>query len=143
MSELHKGLRAHLVSATETAPLLAKEDASQVDRVFPMVIPQKRTGGPKQLPCVVYAITIDPRQVTQCGSSNLILGTVTLDCYSSKYDEAHALANAVRASLIDFRGLLGAIVRVRAASLQSELDLSDIEPGLYRVQQTWAIWHLE
>jgi hypothetical protein len=56
--------------------------------------------------------------------------------------EASELADAVRAALLGYRGLMGG-VQVRDVSLDSETTLDDIEPGLYRVAQFWLIWHEE
>lgn len=141
MSILHKALVAELRSNTITGSILIEDDS--LIRCYPLVIPQKRPNGPAQIPAVVYATAGVERQVTQCGTNPVVRSILTLDCYAATYDQARELANAVRTVLVDFRGLLGAIVEVRAANLQSEFDLSDIEPGLYRVSQTWAIWHLE
>lgn len=142
MTELHKALKAELIGHTATAGYLAGTVPAP-DRFYPLVIPQKRRDGPQIMPAVVYALGNVDRGTTQCGTDVLIRSLCTLDCYSLKYDEAKDLAAAVRGVLLDFRGMLGAMIEVRAANLQSEFDLSDIEPGLYRVQQTWAIWHLE
>jgi hypothetical protein len=81
--------------------------------------------------------------VKYCGTDNLVQTRIALDNYSSDYDEAVELAWSVRQVLIDFRGLLGGVVSVRAASLENEFELVEFDPGLYRVSQAWVFWHLE
>lgn len=139
---LHEGLVAQLLADTVTAAFLVGDD-SEHNRVYPLVMPQKIPRGPSQTPCVVYQTRSVDRQVTYCGTSGLIRTMLQLDCYSSTYTEAKQLADAVRTSLIDFRGSLGGVVSVRHAALESEFDLQDPEPGLYRVSQNWVFWHEE
>lgn len=136
---LGSALRVELAGHTATATFLA----GTPDRVFPQVIPQKVPGGAAQIPAVVYERRVVQRQVTYCGTSGLVRTTVSLDCYAASYDEAQDLAAAVRGALIDYSGLLGGIVDVRAASLDTEFDVQDFEPGLYRVSQSWTFWHTE
>lgn len=136
---LHEGLVAELVSSTNTATYLAGDP----DRVYPLVIPQKKPRGAAQTPCTVYETRNVERQVTYCATSGLVRSTIQLDHYSPDYNEVKRLAEAVRQALQDFRGMLGGLVDVRAASLETEFDLQDFEPGLYRVSQSWAFWHVE
>lgn len=137
-----QGLRKALVDAPETARYIAGT-GTDPDRVFPMVIPQKIPGGAPQMPCVVYQNQSVERQQTYCETSKLVLARMALDIYATTYDEAKLLADAVRRVLQDFEGLLGGIVDVRNAALESELELQDIEPGLFRVTQSWAFWYVE
>lgn len=136
---LHEAIRNELTTSTVTAGYLA----GVPDRVYPLVIPQKKAGGAAQTPCVVYRQDDVETDLTYCGVSGLTLTTMELNSYATSYDEAKQLAKAVRAVLSDYKGLLGGIVGVRAAKLETELDLDDPEPGLYRVMQTWQIWHEE
>ena len=139
---LGDGLKAELVASTATAAYLAGVGGAP-DRVYPLVIPQKKPQGFSQIPAVVYARNSVERQLLYCGTSGLVRTRVSLDCYDDTYAGAQELAAAVRETLQDFQGLLGAIVDVRNASLETEIDLQDIEPGLYRVSQSWAFWHVE
>ena len=136
---LHKGLVVHLTTDAVVGPLVL----GPINRVFPMVIPQAKRGGAPTVPAVVYDLRAVARLVTYCGTSGLVQSTVTIDCYAVDYDTAKELAAAVRRSLIDFKGLLGGLVDVRYVSLQSEFDVQDIEPGLFRVSQSWLFWHTE
>jgi len=136
-----EALKIHLVQATPTAAYLA--GAPDPDRVYPLIIPQKKPRGPAQVPCVVYRISGVDRQQLYCGTSSTVPTRMELDSYAIDYDEAHALADAVKAVLQDFRGMLGGIVALKNATLENEIDLQDIDPGLFRVNQSWAFWHLE
>lgn len=104
-------------------------------RVYPGVIVQ----GSEQ-PCLVYNKQGRDRQQLFCGTDGLMMTRVDIDCYASSYRQSVNLANAVTAALLDFSGTMFG-TRVPRVFLESEFDLSDIEPGLYRQSQTWAIWH--
>jgi hypothetical protein len=132
---LHEAIKAHL----EADPAVL---AISAGRFYYLLIPQK-TATTTRIPCVVYNRSGVDRQVTHCGTTDLLRTSVTLDCYATTLATAHDLADAVRQALIDFSGVLGGSLPVRAASLESEDDLSDIEPGLYRVFQSWTFWHSE
>jgi hypothetical protein len=106
-------------------------------RVFPGVIPQ----GAAQ-PAIVYAKRGRNRQQLFCGTDGLKRTRVDIDCYATSYRQSVLLANAVTAVLEDFSGTMGT-TRVPRIFLESETDLSDLEPGLYRQSQSWAIWHRE
>lgn len=104
-------------------------------RMYPGIIPQ---GGAQ--PCVVYNKDGRTRQQLYCGVDGLLLTRITLDCYARRYIDSVALANAVTAALEDFSGDMAG-TRVPRIFLENEIDLSDVEPGLYRQSQTWAVWH--
>lgn len=104
-------------------------------RMYPGVIPQ---GGLQ--PCIVYAKTSRTRQQLFCGTDGLLLTRIDIDCYAKRYIESVALANAVTAALQDFSGDMAGLA-VPRVFLENEIDLSDIEPGLYRQSMTWALWH--
>jgi hypothetical protein len=106
-------------------------------RVFPGVIPQS-----SEQPCIVYNKQSRGRQQLFCGTDGLKVTRMDIDCYAVSYRQSVELANAVTAALQDFSGTMGT-TRVPRVFLETELDLSDIEPGLYRQSQTWAIWHRE
>ncbi len=139
MPMLHEALKAELIANTGTNAYIG----GTPNRVFPLVIPQQVPRGTQTTPCVVYEQRDCRRAISYCDTDKLVRTTIVLDCYSTEYDEAKALAQAVRLALIDFFGLLGGIVLVRAASLESEFDVQDFEPGLFRVNQTWVFWHVE
>lgn len=139
---LHIALEHHLVSDTSTQQYLSGDP----NRVYPGVIPQKKPRGPAQTPCVVYELRSVDRQVKYCGTDGLVRSIMTLDCYAVTYNDAKILAKAVYDSLRDFRGEMGPVggrVFVKTANLETEFDVQDFEPGLYRVSQSWSIWHAE
>lgn len=114
-------------------------------RIHPQVIPQRIPAGVPRVPAVVYSVSGVQRGVAYCGTDRLVRAAVAIDAYAQGYDAARALAAAVRTALVDFSGTMGTstTVPVRTANIETEIDLMDIEPGLYRVSQQWAIWHEE
>jgi hypothetical protein len=118
-------------------------------RVFPIVIPQTVYTEATKLPCLVYTVDTNERQVTYDGTNELVEGAVEISCYSRSYKTAQSLAAAVRTCLLDFIGILQAntspitSVRVSAIHLDGENNLMDEEPGLYRVLQRYVVWYVE
>jgi hypothetical protein len=137
-----EALKRELVTSTVTAAYVAGVGGAP-DRVYPLVIPQKKPGGAAQVPAVVYSVSATERQKLYCGTDGTVRTRLSLDSYATTYEEARALADAVRGVLEDFRGLLGGTLEVQDATLETEIDLMDIEPGLYRVSQSWAVWHTD
>lgn len=136
---LYDAVYEHLLQNTATAAYLA----GTPNRVFPLVIPQTQPRGAPKVPCVVFTTIAVERQQKYCGTDGLVRARVTLDYYAKTYGEATQLAAAGRHALLDYNGMLGGVVFVRHASLDTELDVLDPEPGLYRVSQSWSIWHVE
>lgn len=108
-------------------------------RIWPLVIPQSDRGQ-QRVPCIVYQLIDRQRAVRYCGTDELAEAIYQVDAYAKRYNDAKVLAAAVQAVLIDFRGLMGSYF-VHQCSITSELDLQDPEPGLYRVNMTFSIWH--
>jgi hypothetical protein len=133
---LHQAIKNHLATDTSVEALID-------GRFFYRMIPQKIETGPPRMPCVVYSRGGVERQVTYCETSGLVRTSATLDIYALRLTESRDIARAVRQALIDYRGFLGGLVMVKAASLENEFDLDDLEPGLYRVNQSWTFWHSE
>lgn len=134
-----EALFAHLRNDLGVAALV--QDSS-VYRIYPLVIPQK-LDAIAQMPAIVYSLDSAARSVGYCGTFKTVDRGATIDCYALSYAGAHQVADAVTASLLDFRGQLGGLVFVHTANLITALDLQDIEPGLFRVSQSWSIWHSE
>jgi hypothetical protein len=111
-------------------------------RVFPLVVPQRSAQATLRHPCLVYARLDVRRQQKFCETDGLVRSLFQLDCYAPTYAESTAVASVTRAALIDFRGMMGA-VRVRAVFLDSQGDLVEPDPGLYRVVQRFILWHDE
>jgi hypothetical protein len=141
MSLLHAALFAELQDNAAVAALVGEESDA---RIWRSMVPQRlEFGGEDRLPCVVLNVGSLSRQVANCGTVATVEARVQIDCYSADHDEAWSLAAAVRSALLDFRGMLGGALRVRAASIESETEILDPEPGVYRVMQSWQIWHKE
>lgn len=135
---IHQALFQHLTADAGVAALVAA-------RINPLVIPQRIAATSVRVPAVVYSISGVERGVSYCGTDDLVRTTIAIDCYAAGYDAARALATAVRTALVDFSGPMGSatVVPVRTCNIETEFDLMDIEPGLYRVSQQWTIWHEE
>lgn len=139
---IHVALEYYLAANSLTQVYLA----GSPNRIYPGVIPQKVPRGATQTPCVVYELRSVDRQVRYCGTDHTIRSVMTLDCYATDYNSAKALAQAVYYALRDFRGQMGPpgdTTFVKTANLETEFDVQDLEPGLYRVSQSWSIWHEE
>lgn len=138
---IHQPLSLRL-RAWPALALLIGTGASQ--RYFEGTLGQKAEGGPARIPAVlIRSIDITDRQVVYCGTVGTTRAAVMIDCYDAGARGAWALAGAVRGALLDFRGIMGGTLKVRACSLELETELDDPDPGLYRVRQNWAVWFLE
>lgn len=138
---LYSAMYEHMLANTAMNALIANPPNN--NRFYPLVIPQKNKGGEAATPCVVFTTIAVARQVTYCGTNDLVRSRITLDYYATTYAMARTLADAGRQALLDYKGLLGGVVSVRAASLETDFDVQDPDPGLYRVSQSWSIWHEE
>jgi len=132
---MYEGLFDYLSKNTGVKALVSS-------RIFPLVIPQATAATLLLQPCLVYSRLDVRRQQKFCGTDGLVRSEFQLDCYATTYAGSQNLAAATRAALIDFRGTMGA-VDVRATFLDSEQDLVEPDPGLYRVVQRFILWHDE
>ena len=118
-------------------------------RIYPLVIPQTVYSEATKRPCIVYSFDSKGRQIRFSGTDTLVEGRFTIDCYATTYSEAQDLAEAVRGVLVDYSGTMtsGSSPQttndVKKLFIESERDLMDIEPGLYRVMQEYKIWYDE
>lgn len=110
-------------------------------RVYPLRIPQ-RVGKDQSMPCLVYQRVGAVRNQSFCGTDQLVAASYQIDSYAIRYQDAVQLSEAVAVVLLDYTGDMGD-THVDRVFLESEIDLNDIEPGLYRVSQTYIIWHKE
>jgi hypothetical protein len=109
-------------------------------RIYPLMIPQHVYNEATKLPCVVYQRSGLDQPINTCGAEALVGTSMRVDSYARSYGLAVQLGAAVRDSLVNHSGPMGS-VHVSRVNLESELDLLDSEPGLYRVSQTYSIWH--
>lgn len=141
MALLTEGLFVALRDNPGVAAFVAPVGAEPY-RIYPLVVPQRLAAQP-QMSAIVYSIASVERAASYCESDRLVRSSVNIDNYSKSYLTVGQLAKAVQTVLLDFRGMLGGLVEVRTAYLTNEFDLLDIEPGLYRVSQSWDIWHVD
>lgn len=132
---IEQGLFSYLSNVGPVRDLI--QTPGDIVRLYPLIIPQ---GG--KSPCVVYQFTGFTRSQTYCGTIRVLSCDLQLDSYATDYLDAVALAKTVRDALTDFRGIMGA-VEVKQATLQTERDLEEPEPGLFRRWQDWQIWFVE
>lgn len=128
---IEAGLAARLSGFVGLSALIA-------DRVFPLVIPQQ--GAAQRMPCVVYQLVSRDRAMRFCATDEMVQAQYQIDAYARSYLDCKTVAVQVIAALLDFRGAMGD-QSVHQVSLDSEIDVMDPEPGLYRVSMTFSIWH--
>lgn len=132
---IQEGLYTFLAASSAVATIVGT-------RIYPLMIPQHAYDELTKLPCLVYARVSVDRQPKFCGTDALARSLVRVDSYARSYADATALAAAVYDALIDYSGAMGSET-VKKVLADSEFDLLDVEPGLYRVTQTFSIWHIE
>jgi len=142
---LHESFAEELAQDVDVAALIA-------DRIYPMVIPQKSREDAVRHGCLVYSRIASTRNINLCGTERLTQSTMQVDAYAATFNVAKdgragalAIARAARRCLTDFRGELGGTggVVVKDIKCDSENEFTDPDPGLYRISQTYTIWHLD
>lgn len=136
---IETALVSHLRANAQVAALIG-------ERVFPLMIPQHAYDEATKLPCLVYQRIGTQRTPLFCETDSTIRCSYYISCYARSYIKAKELAAEVRDALMDFTGIMGsgaATADVKKILSESEGDLEDPEPGLYRVLQTWTIWFVE
>ena len=133
---IETALFEYLSAQTEVQAVLG--EAAKL-RFWPLVVPQKQS-----LPGVVYRFDNTARGRTYCATDRVVRTRVQLDSYAKNYLETVQLAAVLRLVLVDFRGMMGS-VRVKDVAIDpnSDRDLEDPDPGLYRRWQDYLIWHVE
>lgn len=132
---LEQGLVTHLLTISNLTAIIGA-------RIYPLMMPQHAGGEPPKVPSLVYQRISVQRQPLVCTTDKTAQGAVLINAYAVNYAAVKALAEQVRLALIDFKGMMGD-VEIKGCFLDTETDLEDIEPGLYRVAQTWTIWFVE
>ena len=112
------------------------------DRVYPELIPQHVYAEVRGMPCIVYQRVAVSRSRTYCAADKLVKATIQVDVMAPTYDEADQVAEAVRLALLDYRGAMGD-VRVKLCQLDTETNLVESEPGLFRCSRDWSFWYVE
>ncbi|MFO8014744.1 MAG: DUF3168 domain-containing protein, partial [Phycisphaerae bacterium] len=80
-------------------------------------------------------------------ATDLASARVQVDCWAGEYDEAKALAEAVRAALNGYQGTAGGVT-VQWIGLEGEGDEAETEKGatdltVYRVRMDFEVWWKE
>jgi len=121
--------------------LLAQPGLSAVvgARIFPVKARPETWDSDSQRPCLIYRVDGVGRSSTFCATSGLVAESVAVDCYARSYDGAVDLALLVK-QVIDFSGQVGETL-FNAIRLESEFDLMDLEPGLFRRALSFTIWN--
>jgi hypothetical protein len=127
---------------SEVGSLVAEESSPVRYRIFPLVMPQHEDGDLAQFPCLVLAKVGASRGVTKTATDNLVNSIYQLDCYALTYKEAVQLADSVREAIVDFNGTVSGH-EIKTVNIDNESALTDPDPGLYRVMQTYSVWHDE
>jgi hypothetical protein len=100
-------------------------------------------------PYAVYQRSNVESQVLFCGIDDLQRFTMQIDTYAADYDNAEALANAIRDALLPKNaagirvGYAGPMGGVTVQTIQPDTESvpgPDAEPGLFRVSQSFNIW---
>lgn len=129
-----------LSNQTELQALLGQATRT---RFHPLVLPDRTP-----TPAVVYRVDGTTRGRTYCATDRVVRTRVQLDTYATNYLAGITVAAALRLVLVDFRGMMGTgtnAVRVRDVAIDpnSDRDLEEPEPGLFRRWQDYTIWHVE
>jgi hypothetical protein len=109
------------------------------DRIFPSIIPKERWDVDSKKPCIVYSGDGIDRTYTFCGNVKLHADIININAYSISYDTTAQLAAEI-ATLEGFKGIVGS-TKIGPVFLENEIDLLDLEPGLYRRLLTFTIWN--
>ena len=107
------------------------------DRLHDDVLPQSPT-----LPAVVWQRISTPRFHSHSGPSGLAFPRFQFACWSTTRLEAIRTANALRACMDGFSGIISG-VDVGAVFAEDEIDSYDPETGLRRVLLDLKIYHKE
>lgn len=122
--------------------ILASSDVAGLigDRVYPQVVPPQAWDGDSLRPCLVFRTAASFRNKTFCSTDRLIQEAFSVDCYAVTYDEAKQLAEAVITAVVDVHAVSGSTA-IDNVFLDNEFDLTDMDPGLYRRNLSFTVWH--
>ena len=135
MITIEEGLTAFLSANAGLTALIG-------GRVYANKLPQGVT-----LPALTYQRISSPRRHTH--DSNGATGTAhprfQLDCWSTTYEGAKDIADALRSALNGYRGTMGAVdpVTVQSALIDDESFDDYADAGIVRLRCDYIIWHLE
>lgn len=131
---INAGLRSFLGA---DAAINAIIGAMPNTRVYPVRLPQNPT-----LPAITYFKVSGRRVHSSNGALGLSGPRFQIDCWASKYEDAHALAELVRKRIDGYSGVMGSET-VQGVFFESERDLYEPEPDQYRVSRDYFIFFEE
>lgn len=133
---MKQDLYDYLNSVSGVATVFASGSPTQV-RIYPQVLPQRPS-----YPAATYQVVGRTRQSMFSGTNDMARASVNIDVYGQNSEDVETGSDAIRAALLDFRGAMGG-TQVNRISLDNEIDLTDVEPGLFRNSMSFSIWHDE
>jgi hypothetical protein len=129
MAEVGQALFALLTTDPATSALIG-------NRVMPLRLMDTQT-----IPAITYQQIAGPRVTTHDEPNNSLAQTsYQLDIWAEDYDTMRAIAAAARVLLNGYKGTAGGLT-LQAVLITDEREDSDGETRLYRIIQTYAIWH--
>jgi hypothetical protein len=133
---MKQDLYDYLNSVSGVTSVFSASSPDQI-RIYPQVLPQDPT-----YPAATYQIIGRARQSMFSGTNDLVRSSVNVDVYGTTSEDVETGTDAIKAALLDFRGAMGG-TQVNRVSLDNEIDLTDVEPGLFRNSMSFSIWHDE
>ena len=94
------------------------------------------------LPAVMIQRIFTHRQELFCGVSPLVSADLQVDSYAINGDDAWTVAKALRLLFKNFSGNVGE-TQVDKVFLINEFPMTDPDPGIIRVVQTYNFWYVE
>lgn len=91
-------------------------------------------------PVVIYTKVSSDRKRDLSGKARLAITRMQLDCYSGEYEEAKTISRLIIEDFDSFKGIVAG-VNVLACWVDSEEDIYEGDPGLYRTSMDFMIWH--
>ena len=131
MARLDQAIYSRLQAVTGVTDLVST-------RCYPLVLPQNPT-----YPAVRYQ-QIDGFGNSAMGSdTGVVEATVQIDSYATTYTDARALAEAVRAALLRFRGTVASVEILDIFRASGPNDIYEENVKIRRVQYDFNVWHRE
>lgn len=108
------------------------------NRVYPLNLPQNPS-----YPAITYRRVTTRRVMAHDGPEDLGFPRFQFDCYAVGYREVRDLANALRAALNGYRGIMGGGVEVDGVIFLNEVDDFGDTAEVFRVTVDFLIVHKE
>lgn len=105
------------------------------NRAYPGIAPQGVVS-----PYVVFLKVVEMATGTLCAQDPMVRDLFQFDSYTKTYKQTKLVAKALRKALIDFNGTMDDTY-IASIRLDTEMDVLEPEPGLFRVSTSLFIWH--